>query len=284
MSALGDLLLGIYEKAIPLSYSWEEKFIIARDAGYDFIELSVDGLSPRIERLDWNSRQIGQVRRCIELFDMPVYTMALSANRYFPLGDEREEIRSQGIKIVEKGVDLAVRLGIRAVQLAAYDVFDRPSAPKNDALFIESLKRVVEYAAARAVILCLEVMDVEYSDTPKKLMRFIDAVGSPYLQIYGDFGNLVAAGHTDTDEMLAGGKHILAVHIKDSVRGKCRDTPYGEGEVDFAAAFQTLRKMEYGGLLVAEMWSNEDPAFIPYLKAASDFIREKIKIADQRST
>jgi predicted hexulose-6-phosphate isomerase len=280
MTILGDLLLGLYEKAVPLSLSWEEKFSVVRDSGYDFIELSVDGLSPRIERLDWTPAQIGEVRRCIEQFDMPIYTMALTANRYFPLGDEREDIRKRGIDIVRKAVDLAVRLGIRTVQLAAYDVFERESTPENDSLFIDSLKRTVEYAATRSVTLCLEVMDVEYSNTPQKLMRFIGAVGSPYLQIYADIGNPVAAGRHDTDELLAGGRHILGVHIKDTTYGMCRDILFGEGEVDFLAAFRSLRKMGFRGLLVAEMWCKEDMAFVPYLKTASVFIREKIKIAD----
>ena len=166
MTTLGNLLLGLYEKAIPLSFSWEDKFSIARDSGYDFIEFSVDGLSPRIERLDWTPAQIGEVRRCIESFDMQIYTMALTANRYFPIGDERDDIRLHGIKIIKKAVDLAVRLGIRIVQIAAYDVFERESSKENDAFFIDSLREVVDYATTKAVTICPEVMDVEYSNTP----------------------------------------------------------------------------------------------------------------------
>jgi len=281
MSKLSDLLLGLYEKAIPLSLSWEDKFKVTRDSGYDFIEFSVDGLSPRIERLDWTPAQINEVRRCIEAYDMPMYTMALTANRYYPLGDERDEIRNRGVELVRKGIDLAVRLGIRAVQLASYDVYERESTPENDAFFIDSLHRAVDYAATRAVTLCLEVMDVEYSNTPQKLMRFVNAVSSPYLQIYADTANPVAAGRYDINELVEGGKHILAIHIKDGMLGKCRDMPYGEGIVDFPAVFAALKKMDYRGLLVAEMWSNEDVEFIPYLSSASTFIRDKIKRADE---
>jgi len=280
MTILGNLLLGVYEKAIPYSFSWEEKFSIARDTGFDFIEMSIDGLPPRIERLDWQPAQINEVRRCIEMFDMQMYTLALTANRYFPLGDERDEIRLRGIELVKKAVELAVRLGVRTVQLAAYDVVDRPSTPENDRLFIDSLHRVVEYASTRAMTLCLEVMDSQYSNSPGKLRRFIDAVGSPYLQIFADLGNPVSTGLHDVNELVAGGKNILAVHIKDTTLGKCRDVRYGEGDVDFLAAFLKLREMDFRGLLVAEMWSNDDPEFIPYLKTASQFIRDNLKIAD----
>ena len=34
--------LGIYEKALPDSISWEQKLHIAKEAGYDFLEISLD--------------------------------------------------------------------------------------------------------------------------------------------------------------------------------------------------------------------------------------------------
>ena len=283
MIALSDLPLGLYEKAIPFSFSWEEKFSITRDSGYDFIEFQIDGLSPRIERLDWTLTQISKVRRCIEAFDMPMYTMAMTANRYFPLGDEREDVRARGIELVHKAIDLAVRLGIRIVHIAAYDVFERQSTSESDRLFIESLQNIADYAATRAVTICLEVMDAEYSNSPRKLMRFLNIIDTPYLQIVADIGNPVATGCRDADGLMAGGKHILAVHIKDAVLGLSRNVLYGEGDVDFPAAFATLGKMGFCGLFIAEMWCNEDPAFIPYLKTASTFIRENIKLADSKS-
>ncbi len=126
MTNLTELKLGVYEKAIPLQLSWVEKLSVAKDAGFDFVEFSVDGLQPRIERLDWGEAQIAEVRRAVEETGVPLLTMALTANRYFPLGDDRPDIRQQGIAIVRKGIDLAVKLGIRLIQLSPYDVNGRP--------------------------------------------------------------------------------------------------------------------------------------------------------------
>ena len=46
-------LLGIYEKALP-GLSWEERYTLAENAGYDFIELSIDKkrLKERMGELD----------------------------------------------------------------------------------------------------------------------------------------------------------------------------------------------------------------------------------------
>ena len=52
MKKENSIQLGIYEKGIPLSLSWHDKFKVAKEAGFDFIEFSIDGLKPRILRLD----------------------------------------------------------------------------------------------------------------------------------------------------------------------------------------------------------------------------------------
>lgn len=54
-------ILGIYEKALP-DLSWEERYDLAADAGYDFIELSVD--RNRLDKLDWTDERIKEIKDC----------------------------------------------------------------------------------------------------------------------------------------------------------------------------------------------------------------------------
>jgi hexulose-6-phosphate isomerase len=59
-----------------------------------------------------------------------------------------------------------------------------------------------------------------------------------------------------------------------------RDIPYGEGTVDFVSFFGLIRKMDYKGLLVAEMWATADrEASIGYIRAAREFLLEKYREA-----
>ncbi|HBU13362.1 MAG TPA: hypothetical protein DEB31_11795 [Clostridiales bacterium] len=48
---LNKLPLGLYEKAIAFSLSWEEKLELTRRAGYDFLEINVDGSEQRLPRI-----------------------------------------------------------------------------------------------------------------------------------------------------------------------------------------------------------------------------------------
>ena len=51
--------LGIYEKALPSDISWEERFKLAKDNNFDFIELSVD--INRLDKLDYTDKQINEL-------------------------------------------------------------------------------------------------------------------------------------------------------------------------------------------------------------------------------
>ena len=39
--------LGLYEKAMPGTLNWKEKLETAKEAGYDFVEISIDATEER---------------------------------------------------------------------------------------------------------------------------------------------------------------------------------------------------------------------------------------------
>jgi L-ribulose-5-phosphate 3-epimerase UlaE len=148
-------------------------------------------------------------------------------------------------------------------------------------LFVKALDDVAGYAASRGVSLAFETMETEMMDSIRKIMKFVSNVKSPYLQIYPDIGNLTSAGVNVQRDFMAGLGHIMAIHLKDTIPGKIRDIPYGEGTVDFVAFFRFLRKIGFRGLLVAEMWATEDrQASIDYIRTAREFLLDKYSEAE----
>jgi len=53
--------IGLYEKAMPKDIGWKEKFQVAKSAGYDYIEISIDETDEKLARLDWSDAQIRDV-------------------------------------------------------------------------------------------------------------------------------------------------------------------------------------------------------------------------------
>lgn len=49
--------IGLYEKTIPKDMKWEGKLKCAKECGYDFLEISIDGTEEKLSRLDWTKEQ-----------------------------------------------------------------------------------------------------------------------------------------------------------------------------------------------------------------------------------
>jgi len=257
--ALNNIPLGIYEKALPTSLNWLERLGAAAEAGYDFVEMSVDESDHRLNRLDWTKKERADLRHAIAATGVTIPTMCLSGHRKYPLGSESDQTRRRALEIMEKAIGLAVDTGIRIVQVAGYDVYYEKSSEKTQNLFIEGLRRSVSWAEQAGVMLALETMDYEFMNSVTKAMALVQLLQSPWLQIYPDIGNLSAWGQDIDQELQIGRGHIVAVHVKDTVPGEFRRVPFGQGQVPFAAAFRKLASMDYKGPVMVEMW-NDDAA------------------------
>ena len=49
--------LGLYEKAMPGDLNWKEKMLAAKEAGFDFIEISIDETEEKLKRLDMGKQE-----------------------------------------------------------------------------------------------------------------------------------------------------------------------------------------------------------------------------------
>jgi predicted hexulose-6-phosphate isomerase len=285
LDKINGCLLGLYEKALPADLNWDERLSIAKAAGYNFVEISIDETEERLERVKWPDSRKEELAGIIRTNNMPILTMCLSGNRKYPIGSENSEIRQKGISLIKDSVNFSLAIGIRIVQLAGYDEYYNETNEKTKALFVTALQEVVEYAAAKGVSLAIETVDTPLMDSIEKTMTYVKRINSPYLQVYPDVGNIAAMGKDVEKDFFIGTGHIMAIHLKDTMPGITRNIPYGEGMVDFVSFFKLIRKMDYKGLLVAEMWATEDrESSIEYIKTAREFLLEKYREAEETET
>ena len=255
--------IGLYEKAMPPSLSWREKLAFAKEAGYDFVEISIDEKDEKLARLDWTADERLELVRTMKEVGLPIRSMCLSGHRKYPLGAPDPEVRARGMEIMEKAIILADDLGIRIIQLAGYDVYYGESSAQTKAWFLENLKKATEMAAVRGIMMGFETMETDFMNTVWKSMYYVDAVGSPYLGVYPDSGNLtnaaVSSGGNVLDDLWSGRGHIVALHLKETVPGVFREVPFLTGHVDFKAVIARAWAMGIRRY-VTEMWyiGNDD--------------------------
>lgn len=248
--------LGIYEKALPNAFSWEEKLQAAKLAGFDYIEISIDESDERLARLDWTEGEIESLRALLRQEGMALPTMCLSGHRKYPFGSKDPATRQKAMEIMEKAICLAVKLGVRCIQLAAYDVYYEPADEETDALFIKGMKQAVQMASRAGVMLAMEIMDTPYMGTISRAMGYLKKIPSPYFKIYPDIGNLSNFAHNVPQELALGIGETVALHIKETRPGVFRDLEFGQGTVDFLGIFQALRDLDYQGMFLLEMWAD----------------------------
>ncbi|URZ86847.1 L-ribulose-5-phosphate 3-epimerase [Floricoccus penangensis] len=272
-------MIGIYEKALPKNISWRERLELAKKLNFDFVEISIDETDDRLSRLDWSKEERRVVRDAIFDTGVKIHSMALSGHRRFPLGSLDSSKREIALEMMEKAIDLAYDLGVRSIQLAGYDVYYEKKSVTTRDLFIENLQKCVKMAEDKGVLLSIEIMDDPFINSLSSFSKIKDQISSPYFQAYPDLGNLSAWPKNDVGyELEKYISNITQVHIKDTLAvtdeypGKFKEVPFGDGCVDFLGCFKTLKRLNYNGSFVIEMWSEISDAPKKEIKDAQEFI------------
>lgn len=273
-----EYTIGLYEKAMPDHLSWKEKFLAAKEAGYDFVEISIDASEAKIQRVYMTKEERFELVSCMYETDMPLHTMNMSSLTKYSLGNDKPEYEKRGMEIIENAIQLALDLGVRIVMIPGYDVFYEPSDYDTKKRYMENLKKVVNMAEKAGVVLGFETMENEFMNTVEKAMKYVTLIDSPYLKIYPDSGNLTNAAvnyKNDVIEDLELGRgHVVALHLKETVPGRFREVPYGTGHVNFE---EMIKKAWDMGVrkYVTEFWYTGNPEWKADLKSAHDMF-EKI--------
>lgn len=275
--------IGIYEKALPPGLDWPRMLATARDAGYEYVEMSVDETDRRLARLDWTAPERAAFRTAIATEGIPVPSICLSGHRRFPFGSADPVIRAKAADIMSKAIDFAVDCGVRTLQLAGYDVYYEPSTPESLARFEEGLARSVELAERAQVCLAMEIMDTPLMGSISKWLKYARKIPSAWFQVYPDIGNLTAWGNDVAQELELAKGRIAAVHLKETLAvrpdfpGQFRDVPFGTGCVDFPAAFRALDSIGYRGSYLVEMWTEKAPDPVAEIVAAKSWILARMR-------
>lgn len=269
-------LLGLYEKSMPGDLTWAEKLQAAKNAGFDYVEMSIDETDEKLARLDMTEGEIDELRAAMRAVGVPFRSICLSGHRKYPLGAPDAAVQARSLEIMQKAVNLAAALGIRTIQLAGYDVYYEEGTEETRAAFLKNLRVAAEMAAREGIVLGFETMETAFMDTVGKAMHYVQEVDSPYLGVYPDSGNITNAallyGGDVAEDLETGRGHIVAVHLKETVPGKYREIPFGTGHVDFAKIVN--KSWELGARrFVAEFWYNKNTDWRQELVSANSFMR-----------
>jgi L-ribulose-5-phosphate 3-epimerase len=271
--------LGLYEKSMPGGLSFEDMLKSAKESGYDFLEMSIDESDEKMSRLDFSDARIMMLQSLFLETGIRFESICFSAQRKFPLGSLLDGASDAAVMLFRKCVDFAVKMGIRIIQAQGYDCYyGETSSEETRENFIKNLKLCMEYASAHGVTVGFETMENDFMNTVEKAMYYVEQTKMPYLLVYPDIGNIWNGTDDIYRDLESGRSHICSVHLKETLPGRFREIPYGEGQVDFEKAVQKTRQLGIHRY-VAEFWYTGEADYRETLRKNNLFLRRVLDAA-----
>ena len=243
--------------------SLEETFKMAKDAGFDGVELALfeEG------ELDLNTTEEGmlKIKAMADKYGIELYSVATELLWYYWLNDEDEAKRDKAKAIVRKMIDCASVMGCDTVLVvpgvvgAEWAIADK----KMDYELcwersLEAIKELAKYAEEKKIYIGIENVGNKFLLSPMEMRSFIDAVGSEYVGAYLDVGNLLYDGYPEM-WIKTLGKRIKKVHFKDYRMAAGGEHGYVDllaGDVDCPLVMESFKKIGYDNWVTAEMIPN----------------------------
>jgi len=112
--------------------------------------------------------------------------------------------------------------------------------------------------------------------SPLEMRQFVDAVGSPYVQVYFDVGNQLAVGFPEQWIRILGSR-VRRIHLKDfriAIGNINGFVTLLEGNVNCSDTMRAVREVGYNGYLTAEYgpYAHGPDVLLQHLSASMDRI------------
>jgi L-ribulose-5-phosphate 3-epimerase len=247
----------IGDNMIPKGWSFERGLELVKKAGYDGIELWL-GEVPWFQ-MNTTDGAVTELRRKVENAGLVVSNVSTGLHWETPLSTRDPGVRAQAIHIVERELETAQLLGCDAVLVVAGLVTQE--VPYNEVYqrCLDAMRQLAPVAAKAGVKIGCENNNSEnrFLLSPREFWTFLNDVGSQYVGIHLDVGNIHDTGFAE-QWIEIHGPRITRVHLKDVLkkRGRCGETVYTNlflGDSNWPAIRAALAKVNYDGWLIAEM-------------------------------
>ncbi len=222
------------------------------DLGYDGVELTVlSRYTTALEKLDADERR--RIARLLREYGLALPAIAGHTSLLAEDPEEHARNRERLFRTVDLAVEWAQEDGPPAIDTTAGGKPDEWAQRKD--LLVERVAELAEYAARSGVILAMEPHVGSIIDTPAKMLELIHLVNMPNVQVNFDISHFNVMGIPIEESVSALAPYTVHTHVKDE-RGLVPDFEFlipGEGEFDYVAYLQAMRRHGYQGFISAEV-------------------------------
>lgn len=238
---------------LPANLTIHQGFRVAKGAGFDGVELNLD-----VEgylALDLSDAEVEKLRSAAENMSLELRSVCSGLYWKYSLTAADKSTAETAKEVVRKGLHVTKLLGGDTLLVVPGQV--TPDVP-YDVAYQRSqaaLRELAKEAEKHQVIIGIENVWNKFLLSPLEMARFIDEIGSPYVQAYFDVGNVLAYSYPQHWISVLGSR-IKKVHVKDfraHVGNWDGFVNIAEGDVDWTAVKAALAIVGYDDVVTAEI-------------------------------
>ncbi|MCC7153318.1 MAG: sugar phosphate isomerase/epimerase [Bryobacterales bacterium] len=255
---------GVLLGMLPRTLSYEERFKLAKDCGFESMECGTAE----------DEREAEQIKKASDSAGLPIHSVMNQAHWKFPLSSADPQVVAQSVKGMETSLRNAKLWGAKTVLLVPAVVNPETSYQDAWTRSQREIRKLIPMASDLKVIIAVEEVWNKFLLSPLEFARYVDDFNSPWVKAYFDVGNVALYGYPQ-DWIRTLGKRIVKVHLKDfAFRGGVTHwTNLRDGELNWKEIYKAFAEIKYEGDATVEL-SGGDAFYLRDVSHRVDLILE----------
>lgn len=251
----GGIRKSILINMLPRDQPYAARFAMAREAGFDAIEMQT------ITRPE----EAAEIRDAARTAGMRIHSVMNMDHWRLPLSSSDPDVVTRSVQGMETSLRNAALWGADAVLLVPA-VVDAATSYKDAYQRSQRVirERLLPMARDLKVVIAVEEVWNKFLLSPLEFARYVDEFESPWLKAYFDVGNVVLFAFPQ-DWIRTLGSRIVKIHLKDfnfdRANGRFAWKAIGEGDIDWLEVRRALRDIGFAGYATTEV-SGGDAAYL----------------------
>ena len=159
------------------------------------------------------------------------------------------------IDYTKRSIDLACEVQSKSVSITSGIPLPDCPPEKGKKLFIESVKRIMDYAEKKGIKVGLEYEPCLLYENTAEVLGLVNTIKSKYFGVNLDLGH-VSISEKDPVQSIRKFKNcIWNIHIEDIKDKKHFHLIPGQGDMDFTKIFKVLREIKYDNFITVELYT-----------------------------
>jgi L-ribulose-5-phosphate 3-epimerase len=251
---------------LPKELGWKDRFALAKEVGFDGIEMQT--MSDRAEA--------EAVARASEETGLSIHSVMNMAHWENPLSSADPDVVRRSVEGMKTSLTNAALWKAGVVLLV-------PAVVNATTTYAEAWTRsqrvireqLLPVATGFKVTIAVEEVWNKFLLSPLEFVRYVDDFKSPYLKAYFDVGNIVLYGFPQ-DWIRTLGSRIVRVHLKDFTidrsAGRFQWKHIGEGDIDWQDVRRALTEIGFDGWATTEIEGGDRAYLADVVKRVDRFL------------